>query len=102
MLCWVLAGRAKKLAVHPTAPSATGGLPETFLGLLRPVFELCQDPTPEECARLESGFDQLFATQTGYTDLDQRIAKTRDKKIPAPVNLTWDGVGILPNPTPNY
>jgi len=31
---------------------------------------------------LEAGFDQLFATQTGYADLDQCIAKTRDEKIP--------------------
>lgn len=29
---------------------------------------------------MESRFDTLFATKTGYDDLDQRIAKTRAKK----------------------
>ena len=39
-----------------------------------------EKPTAEERKRLESQFDSLFATQTGYDDLDQRIAKTRAKK----------------------
>ena len=39
-----------------------------------------EKPTAEECKRLESQFDTLFATKTGYDDLDQRIAKTRTKK----------------------
>jgi hypothetical protein len=30
--------------------------------------------------RLENEFDNLFSTVTGYDALDQRIAKTRDKK----------------------
>jgi hypothetical protein len=39
-----------------------------------------QAPTRAERTRLEAEFDQLFATQTGYDDLDKRIAKSRAKK----------------------
>ena len=38
------------------------------------------DPTPENAAQLESGFDELFSTQTGYLGLDRRIEMTQDKK----------------------
>jgi Transposase IS66 family len=39
-----------------------------------------EQPTPEEAARLEGEFEALFSTVTGYTALDERIAKTRAKK----------------------
>ena len=78
------AGRAYKKLV-PVIPLHRQQL-EAFLKRFWEYYDqllsYCQDPTPEECARLEGEFDQLFATQTGYDDLDQRIAKTRDKKIP--------------------
>ncbi|MHC4157189.1 MAG: IS66 family transposase [Planctomycetota bacterium] len=38
------------------------------------------DSTPENAAQLETEFDDLFSTVTGYTGLDRRIAMTRDKK----------------------
>ena len=37
-------------------------------------------PAPEQVPRLETEFDELFSTVTGYTGLDRRIAMTRDKK----------------------
>ena len=37
-------------------------------------------PTAHEAVRLEAAFDTLFATQTGYAALDERIAKTAAKK----------------------
>jgi len=37
-------------------------------------------PTPEQVPRLETEFDDLFSTVTGYTGLDRRIAMTRDNK----------------------
>ena len=84
MLCWVHAGRAYKKLV-PVIPLHRQQL-DTFLKRFWEYYDqllnYCQDPTPEECARLEAGFDELFATKTGYEDLDQRIAKTRDKKTP--------------------
>ena len=39
-----------------------------------------EQPTPAEAARLDGEFDTLFSTVTGYTALDERIAKTRAKK----------------------
>ena len=39
-----------------------------------------QAPTPAEAIRLSHQFDGLFATTTGYADLDDRIAKTQAKK----------------------
>ncbi len=39
-----------------------------------------QQPTLKERTRLETEFDTLFATETGYWALDQRIALTRAKK----------------------
>jgi hypothetical protein len=39
-----------------------------------------QSPSPDESLRLEAEFDRLFATRTGYDELDQRIAKTQTKK----------------------
>ena len=38
------------------------------------------DPPPENAAQLETEFDNLFSTVTGYTGLDRRIVMTRDKK----------------------
>ena len=84
MLCWVHAGRAYKKLV-PVIPLHRQQL-DTFLKRFWEYYDqllnYCQDPTPEECDRLEAGFDELFDTKTGYEDLDQRIAKTRDKKTP--------------------
>jgi hypothetical protein len=39
-----------------------------------------QAPDPAHIPRLESEFDDLFSTVTGYTGLDRRIAMTKDKK----------------------
>jgi hypothetical protein len=84
MLCWVHAGRAYKKLVPfiPLQRQQLDAFLKRFWEYYDQLLNYCQDPIPEECARLEAGFDQLFATQTGYEDLDQRIAKTRDKKIP--------------------
>ena len=38
------------------------------------------DPSPENAALLDTEFDVLFSTVTGYAGLDRRIAMTRDKK----------------------
>jgi hypothetical protein len=84
MLCWVHAGRAYKklMPVIPLHRQQLDAFLKRFWDYYDQLLSYCQDPTPEECDRLEGEFDQLFATQTGYADLDQRIAKTRDKKIP--------------------
>ncbi len=38
------------------------------------------DPSPEKATQLETEFDGLFSTVTGYVGLDRRIAMTQDKK----------------------
>lgn len=82
MLCWVHDGRAYKklepvIALHRCQQ-------EDFLNhywdYYHQVLAYREKPTAEERKRLESQFDTLFATKTGYDDLDQRIAKTRAKK----------------------
>ncbi len=37
-------------------------------------------PLPETAASLSAEFDQLFATKTGYNNLCDRIAKSKNKK----------------------
>lgn len=84
MLCWVHDGRAYKklMPVIPLHRQQLDAFLKRYWEYYDQLLSYCQDPTPEECARLETGFDLLFATQTGYDGLDQRIAKTRDKKTP--------------------
>ena len=56
------------------------GFLKHFWGYYRELLIYKQSPSEAECTRLEAAFDELFATQTGYEALDDRIAKTRAKK----------------------
>ena len=53
---------------------------------------------PEEAVRLEQEFEVLFATQTGYRALDERIAKTRAKKEPLLMVLRHPEIPLHNNP----
>ncbi len=81
-LCWVHEGRHYKklspvVAAHQRDLSSFRG---RFWAYYRALRAYQQAPTPAEAARLASAFDTLFATQTGYAALDERIAKTAAKK----------------------
>ena len=81
-LCWVHDGRLyKKLA--PCIPYHRKVL-DDFLNqywkFYKQLLVYQQHPSMDEHLRLENEFDNLFSTETGYYALDQRIAKTRDKK----------------------
>jgi Transposase IS66 family len=81
-LCWVHEGRHYKklcpvIALHQTALASFRGRFWTYYRELR-AYQ--QAPTPAEAARLAAAFDTLFATQTSYAALDERIAKTAAKK----------------------
>lgn len=81
-LCWVHEGRHYKkltplVSVHQQALASFRG---RFWAYYRAVRAYQQDPTAAEAARLRDAFDTLFATQTGYAALDERIAKTAAKK----------------------
>ena len=81
-LCWVHDGRNYK-KLHPIVPVHREKL-EKFLGrywdYYRKLLEFKESPTPEESEALSAEFNELFSTKTGYLSLDDRIAKTLDKK----------------------
>jgi len=81
-LCWVHEGRPyKKLTpVVPLHRELLDGFLKRFWDYYHELLDYKQNPSATEYARLESIFDDLFATQTGYEALDERIAKTRAKK----------------------
>ena len=81
-LCWVHEGRHYK-KLMPFVPHHRTLL-DDFLGdfwdFYHALLAYREQPTPEKRLRLEADFDTLFNTVTGYTALDERIAKTRTKK----------------------
>jgi hypothetical protein len=82
MLCWVHAGRPFKKLIPVVAlhRQLLEGFLKRFWEYYDQLLVYRKKPTSEECLRLETEFDSLFSTHTGYDDLDQRITKTRAKK----------------------
>jgi hypothetical protein len=82
MLCWVHEGRPYK-KLHPIVPLHRDLLDrflERFWDYYHELLTYKQNPSEAERVRLEAVFEDLFATQTGYQALDERIAKTKAKK----------------------
>lgn len=81
-LCWVHEGRPyKKLTpVVPFHRELLDGFLQRFWDYYHELLDYKKNPSETEHVRLEAAFDDLFATQTGYEALDERIAKTRAKK----------------------
>jgi hypothetical protein len=82
MLCWVHEGRPYK-KLNPIVPLHRKLLDDflkRFWDYYRELLLYKEGPSEAEYTRLEAAFDELFATQTGYEALDERIAKTRAKK----------------------
>jgi hypothetical protein len=81
-LCWVHEGRHYKKLLPSVAHHRA--LLDAFLTEFWQFYDALlayrQTPTPAEAGRLAAAFDTLFATQTGYAALDDRIARTRAKK----------------------
>lgn len=82
MLCWVHEGRPyKKLSPLVTLHrKQLSDFLKRFWAYYDQLLAYRQMPIPEERLRLEAEFDSLFTTQTGYEELDKRIAKTCAKK----------------------
>ncbi len=81
-LCWVHDGRHYKkldpcVAYHRELLAT---VLERYWAFYDQLLAYREHPTPADQARLESEFDELFATVTGYEALDERIAKTQAKK----------------------
>jgi hypothetical protein len=81
-LCWVHEGRhyQKLFPYVPQHQELLDDFLKEFWEFYRELLAYRQLPTLEERTRLETEFDTLFATKTGYWALDERIALTRAKK----------------------
>jgi len=81
-LCWVHDGRHYK-KLSPVVPDHIEKVKE-FLGrywaYYKRLVEFKQQPSQELAQKLTEDFDTLFSTTTGYAQLDERIAKTKNKK----------------------
>jgi hypothetical protein len=99
-LCWVHEGRHyKKLTpvfVHHL--ELLTDFRKQFWEYYHELLAYQQHPTPEESARLETAFDRLFSTCTGYDALDARIAKTREKKTSLLMVLKHPEISLHNNP----
>jgi len=82
MLCWVHEGRhyKKLMPVIGLHRKILDDFLKQFWEYYHRLLNYCQNPTVEERLRLETAFDDLFSSHTGYDALDQRIAKTKAKK----------------------
>jgi len=82
MLCWIHEGRHYK-RLNPIIPSHQEKLEDflqRFWQYYRKLLEFKKTPSQKQSHALDSEFDQLFKTQTGYQLLDERIEKTKEKK----------------------
>lgn len=80
-LCWVHEGRhyKKLLPVVPQHQQLLDDFLGDFWEFYRALLAYRTQPTPAERTRLTGVFETLFATETGYQALDDRIALTRAK-----------------------
>lgn len=81
-LCWIHDGRHyKKLTpIVPLHIKQLEGLLTAYWDYYHRLLDYKSSPTPLVAAQLTKDFDTLFATQTGYDELDERIARTQLKK----------------------
>jgi hypothetical protein len=81
-LCWIHAGRHYE-KLSPVVPRHAEAL-ESFRKRYWEYYSSLQDyragPREQQAALLRLQFDELFSTRTGYAALDDRIAKTAEKK----------------------
>lgn len=81
-LCWVHEGRHdKKLAPYlPQHRQELERFLTDFWAFYDTLLAYRQQPSAGERGHVEAAFDTLFARETGYARLDERIALTRGKK----------------------
>ena len=99
-LCWVHEGRHYK-KLDPALPQHRQALADFLTDFWAYYDELLayrQQPTPTERTRLEAAFDTLFATETGYWRLDERIASTHGKKAHLLLVLAHPEIPLHNNP----
>jgi hypothetical protein len=81
-LCWVHEGRHyKKLCPYlPQHRELLAEFRKEFWEYYRKLRAYQEHPTKEEAERLSAEFDRVLGQRTGYELLDERIAKTQEKK----------------------
>jgi len=81
-LCWIHDGRHyKKLCpCLPYHQQLLDAFLDDYWNFYYLLLDYKQQPSLQEKQRLTNLFDELFATQTGFNALDDRIAKTKLKK----------------------
>ena len=106
-LCWVHDARHYK-RLKPVVPKHQEQLTEfrgQYWKYYRKLFNYKHSPTVEASELLSAEFDVLFSTKTGYDELDERIARSKDKKkdlltvlkypeVPLHNNLSENGARI--------
>ena len=99
-LCWVHEGRHYKrlMPVFVHHLKLLSDFREQFWEFYDELLAYQQHPSPEESVRLETEFDRLFSTGTGYDALDARIAKTRAKKGSLLMVLKYPEIPLHNNP----
>jgi hypothetical protein len=100
MLCWVHEGRPYKKLMPVVAlhRQQLNSFLKRFWEYYDQLLAYRQHPTPQECSRLEAAFDSLFATRSGYDELDKRIAKTQAKKAALLLVLKYPELPLHNNP----
>lgn len=99
-LCWVHDGRFYK-KLDPCIPyhrTLLDAFLDQYWEFYRQLLAYQQHPSMDDHLRLENEFDNLFSTVTGYDALDQRIAKTRDKKSALLMVLDHPEIPLHNNP----
>jgi hypothetical protein len=98
-LCWIHDGRNYK-KLRPVVPYHQEKL-EAFLDRYWDYYgKLCEfriRPDTEVAEQLAAEFDQLFSTETGYEQLDERISKTKEKKESLLMVLTMPAIPLHNN-----
>jgi hypothetical protein len=82
MSCWIHEGRhyKKLMPVVALHREALSDFLKRFWEFYDQLLDYREQPTQEAAVKLETEFSRLFATQTGYGELDKRIAKTLAKQ----------------------
>jgi hypothetical protein len=99
-LCWIHDGRQYK-SLQPCVPLHQTLLQEflqQYWDFYKQLLLYRQAPAPEHATRLSQQFDRLFSTRTGYNALDQRIARTLQKKSPLLMVLRHPEIPLHNNP----
>jgi len=99
-LCWVHEGRHfKELEPHfAQHRRRVEDFLKQYWDYYRELLAYREQPGQPEADRLSGVFDQLFATVTGYSALDERIAQTQAKKAHLLMALKHPEIPLHNNP----